>query len=83
MEAYKKALEVRVDWNSNLVLILDRKGAAFSNCFRRLFEMMNKGASMLMAWVELAPQVPGHEHPDLPESVMVAEAGHVTFLRTS
>jgi hypothetical protein len=82
-EAYKKALEARVDWNSNLVLILDRKGAAFSKCFRRLFEEMNKGESMLTAWVELAPQIPGHEHPDLPASVMVAEAGHVTFGRTS
>jgi hypothetical protein len=83
VEAYKQALEPRVDWNSNLVLILDRKGAAFSNCFRRLFEEMNKGKSMLIAWVELAPQIPGHEHPDLPGSVMVAEAGHITFFRTS
>jgi hypothetical protein len=78
-DAYKQALEARVDWNSNLVLVLDRRGDVFSSFFRRLFEKMNDGTSMLTAWVELAPQIPGREHPDLPGSVMVAEAGHVTF----
>jgi hypothetical protein len=83
VDAYKKALEARVDWNSNLVLVLDRKGSAFSTFFQRLFEKMNNGTSMLMAWVKLAPQIPGYDHPDGPDSIMLAEAGHVTFAKAS
>jgi len=78
-DVYKKALETQVDWNSNLVLVLDRKGSAFSIFFQRLFEQMNNGASMLMVWVKLAPQIPGSNPPDLPGAIMLAEAGHVTF----
>jgi hypothetical protein len=80
-DAYKKALEARGDWNANLVLVLDRKGPAFSSFFRRLFEKMSSGTSMLTAWVELAPQIPGAEHEGMPASFMVAEAGHITFGR--
>ena len=83
MEAYKKALEAKVDWTSNIVLVLDRKVSGFSNFFCRLFEMMNKGTSMPMAWVKLAPQGPGQGGTEGPECVMLAEAGHVTFGRTS
>jgi hypothetical protein len=83
MEAYKKTLEAKVDWTSNIVLVLDRKDSGFSNFFCRLFEMMNKGTSMLMAWVKLAPQGPGQGGTEGPASVLLAEAGHVTFGRTS
>jgi hypothetical protein len=79
VDAYKKALATQADWNSNLVLVLDRKGPAFAGFFQRLFEKMNSGASMLMVWVKLAPQIPGSDPPDVPGSIMLAEAGHVTF----
>jgi hypothetical protein len=32
-----------------------------------------------MAWVELAPQIPGYDHPDAPGTIMAAEAGHLVF----
>jgi len=78
-DAYIKALQSPTDWHANLVCILDRKGPKFADFFRRLFERMNKGKSMLMAWVEIAPQIPGADNPDVPDSFMAAEAGHVTF----
>jgi len=34
---------------------------------------------MLMVWAELAPQIPGRAHTEVPDSIMTAEAGHVTF----
>ena len=78
-QAYKKALEPKIDWTSNIVLVLDRKDASFAKFFRRLFETMNNGTSMLMAWVKIAPQFPGQQDPDALACVMLAEAGHVTF----
>jgi hypothetical protein len=73
------ALDGDSEWTSNVVLIIDRKGDKFGTFFRRLFEMMGNGTSMLMAWVELAPQIPGYDHPDGPGSLMLPEAGHLTF----
>jgi hypothetical protein len=69
----------RNDWHANIVLVIDRKNDKFALFFRRLFEAMFKGQSMLMAWVELAPQIPGRDQPDVPGTIMAAEAGHVTF----
>jgi hypothetical protein len=73
------ALGPRGAWGANLVLVIDRKAEKFALFFYRLFELMFKGESMLMAWVQLVPQVPGLEHPDAPGSIMAAEAGHITF----
>jgi hypothetical protein len=78
-DALIQALEGNAGWFSNIVLVLDRKGGKCPTFFRRLFEMMGTGTSMLMAWVELVPQIPGYDHKDAPETVMLAEAGHVTF----
>lgn len=63
----------------NLVMTLDRRGAVFSSFFRRLFEQMRDGTSMPMAWVKLAPQIPGHDHVDSPGTIFVAGAGHISF----
>jgi hypothetical protein len=82
VDAYNKALQPRVDWNANLVMALNRKGDVFASFFRRLFEKMHEGTSMLTAWVEFAPQNPNNDDPNLPESAMIAEAGHVTFGKT-
>lgn len=78
-ECYIKAMDSRNDWRANIALVVDRRTDLFSTFFRRLFEAMFSGQSMPMAWVELAPQIPGHEHPEAPSTIMVAEAGHVTF----
>ena len=74
-----KAMGVGNDWSANVALVIDRKADKLPLFFRRLFEAMFSGKSMLLAWVELAPQVPGQEHPDAPGTIMAAEAGHITF----
>lgn len=64
---------------ANLVLTLKRKGAAFTRFFAQLFGRMLKGKSMLLAWVELAPQVSGTTHENCPESIFAAEISHIVF----
>jgi hypothetical protein len=64
---------------ANLVMTLDRKGAAFGKFFAGLFEKMRQGTSMPQAWVELAPQVPGARHENCPESIFAAEIGQIAF----
>jgi hypothetical protein len=78
-DSYIKGMGSRNDWHANIALVIDRKADKFAIFFRHLFEAMFNGQSMLMAWVELAPQIPSHDHPDAPGTIMVAEAGHVTF----
>ena len=78
-DAYIRGMNTRNDWHANIALIIDRKGEKLALFFHRLFQEMFNGRSMLTAWVELAPQAPGRDHPDAPDSIMVAEAGHVTF----
>ena len=62
-------------------MTIDRKGPKFAEFYARLFESMFKGRSMLLTWVQLAPQIPGRDHPDAPSAIMAAEAGHLTFER--
>ena len=76
---YRNALDPRNHWGANIVLVIERKADNFASFFHRLFEAMRGGESMLMAWVRLAPQIPGMDHPDAPAAIMVAEAGHITF----
>jgi hypothetical protein len=78
-EAYIKNVGRRTDWFANIAMIVDRKGDKFTLFFHRLFVEMFKGRSMLMVWAELAPQIPGATHSDAPDSIMAAEAGHITF----
>ena len=78
-DSYIKAMAYRNDWHANIAMVLDRNADKLALFFRRLFEAMFKGQSMLMAWVELAPQIPGQDHPDAPGTIFAAEAGHVTF----
>ena len=79
-DAYIKSVGRRTDWSANIAMIVNRKDDKFAQFFYRLFEEMFKGRSMLMVWAELAPQIPGSAHTDVPDSIMAAEAGHVTFL---
>jgi hypothetical protein len=78
-DAYIKSVGRRTDWSANIAMIVNRKDDKFALFFYRLFAEMFKGRSMLMVWAELAPQIPGSAHSDVPDSIMAAEAGHVTF----
>lgn len=40
---------------------------------------MANGVSMSVAWVNLAPQIPGHDDPALPASVFACEVGQIAF----
>ena len=66
---------------ANLVLTINRKGTAFATFFKRLFGDMANGVSMPNAWVKLAPQIPGRDHPDCPDSFFACEIGPVTLER--
>ena len=78
-EVYIKSMGRRTDWFANIAMIVNRKDDKFALFFHRLFVEMFKGRSMLMVWAELAPQIPGRAHCDVPDSIMAAEAGHITF----
>ncbi|HEY6339160.1 MAG TPA: hypothetical protein VIW68_11765 [Candidatus Sulfotelmatobacter sp.] len=64
---------------ANLVMTLKRKDAAFTNFFAQLFEKMQRGTSMPVGWVQLAPQAPGATHGNCPESIFSAEISHIVF----
>ena len=76
---YMKCLGPRDEWTANITLTIDRRGDKLPQFFAELFRRMYAGESMPVAWVELAPQIPGHGHPDAPETIMAAEAGHLVF----
>jgi hypothetical protein len=80
-DAYKNALMPRTGWSANVAMVLTRRGEKMAELFRSIFERMFRGQSMLIAWVEIAPQASGSQAPDAPGVFMVAEAGHVTFAR--
>ena len=64
---------------ANIVLTLDRNGAAFSRFFQDLFVKMRGGTDMLSAWVELAPQVRHSSLSNVPATLLLAEAGKLAF----
>jgi hypothetical protein len=78
---YIKRIGKRSDWSANVVMVLNRNGEKFPIFFSHLFAEMFKGRSMLMVWMELAPQGPSPRHADNPSAILDAEAGHITFLR--
>jgi hypothetical protein len=81
---YIRALQPKNDWPANIVLVIDRRGPAFTTFFRKLFDAMNAGTSMLMAWVTLAPQggnPADPRHRECPVTVLAAEAGHIALRR--
>ena len=67
--------------SANLVLTLDRKGAAFARFFDQLFARMNAGSAMPGAWTELQPQSPTSLRPDNPDLVCLMERGAIAFRR--
>ncbi|HEV2841027.1 MAG TPA: hypothetical protein VGW39_06875 [Chthoniobacterales bacterium] len=65
--------------HANLVMTLDRRGDLFPKFFQRLFTEMKNGVSMPVAWVKLAPQIPGADHADCPDTIFSCEAGQLAF----
>jgi hypothetical protein len=64
---------------ANLVMTLKRNGKIFPNFFKELFGMMHHRVTMPMAWVKLAPQIPGLERANVPETICAMEVTHVLF----
>jgi hypothetical protein len=64
---------------ANLVMTLERKGDGFAAFFGKLFALMFRGVSMPVAWVQLAPQIPGLDHTGGPESIFACEVGQLAF----
>jgi hypothetical protein len=62
---------------ANLVMTLNRKGAALPSFLVRLFSAMQQGVPMPRAWVALAPQVKDPPHADLPETIFACELGKI------
>jgi hypothetical protein len=78
-ERYMEAAQPAAYGAANLVMTLERKGDAFAAFFGKLFGLMFRGVSMPVAWVQLAPQIPGHPHADLPETIFACELGQLAF----
>lgn len=64
---------------ANIVLTFGRREELFGYFFYRLFNAMKQGTSMPLAWVQLAPQIPGRDHPDVPSALFLCEAGPIAF----
>ncbi|HKC66517.1 MAG TPA: hypothetical protein VKB86_22930 [Pyrinomonadaceae bacterium] len=78
-DSYRMAGKRNGHATSNLVMTLNRKGTAFTTFFADLFRRMFAGQSMPLAWVELAPQIPGAVHNNCPDTIFAAEISHVVF----
>jgi hypothetical protein len=77
-ESYIKAGAQRPYGRANLVMTLNRRGAAFEQFFQALFSKMQTGESMPVAWVKLSPQVPGKDFGG-PETIFACEIGSLAF----
>jgi len=78
-DAYIAAGKKRPYGRANLVMTLSRRDGVFTRFFARLFESMRNGVPMPVAWVKLAPQIPGAPHAECPETIFACEAGQVSF----
>ena len=78
-QSYTAASKRPGSGKANLVMTLKRSGHVFPNFFKELFTMMHRGIAMPMAWVKLAPQIPGVEHHNVPETICAMEVTHVRF----
>jgi len=60
-------------------MTLKRNGEALASFCKDLFGMMQRGVTMPMAWVKLAPQIPGMNHQKVPETICAMEVTHILF----
>ena len=78
-ESYISASKRSGAGKANLVMTLKRNGNILPNFFKDLFGMMQRGVTMPMAWVKLAPQIPGTDHENVPGTICAMEVTHVLF----
>lgn len=78
-EHIKKAISLSGPKIANIVFTIDRKNDVFIKFFKSLFQNMRDGKEMLSSWVALAPQGPQSSSSDAPVTLLVAEAGKLTF----
>jgi hypothetical protein len=78
-KTYMKCTGDRKVWPADIILTIERKGDGLANFASKLFRKMFDGKSLLTAWVELVPQIPGYDDPSAPATIMAAEAGHLIF----
>ena len=64
---------------ANLVLTINRKGPAFTAFYSELFGRMYRSTTMPVAWIQLAPQIPGLIHENCPDGIFSAEISHIIF----
>jgi hypothetical protein len=64
----------------NLVMTLERKNPSFGHFLERLLSLISAGDALPIAWNKLCPQIPGRDHPDTPETIMVVGRGSVRLL---
>src|SRR5262249_34932130 len=79
VDAYIAAAPQLPFGHANLVMTIDRKGTGLPTFLARLFQKMIAGTSMPVAWNELAPQIPGMDHADAPETIFACERGQISF----
>ena len=65
--------------HANLVMTLNRRGDVFAQFFQKLFTAMKQGIPMPVAWAKLAPQIPGTDNKDCPDTIFACELGQITF----
>ena len=78
-ESYIAAAKKTGYGRANLVMTLERRGDVFPKFFNRLFAQVLKGTPLPVAWVNLAPQGPAHNHTDCPVTILILEKGRITF----
>jgi len=79
VESYIAASKSTGLGKANLVMTMTRNGQVFPDFFKELFAMMHRGVTMPMAWMKLAPQIPGREQNNVPGTVCAMEVTHVLF----
>lgn len=75
---FNSFLQSKDTWPANIIITLNRNDDAFGRFFKSIFALMHEGATMPMAWVSLAPQVPLGS-TDTPSTVALLEVGHIVF----
>lgn len=78
-EGYIAAAQHKDYGLANLVMTVERNGKCFPRFFHDLFAQMKRGVTMPVAWVTLAPQIPGRVQEDCPVTIFACELGQVAF----
>lgn len=80
-DAYVAAFRDIASMPFNVAMAIERDGATFWRFIHRLFDLMFHGRTLPAAWAELAPQIPGHAHPDVPSMICRMGGGQLVFAK--